>query len=205
MYKPILRALPLAAVLSSATVTRAYAHAFKSGTDLYEQFVEGGSVIVIYPEVLLPLCAAGILVGLWHADGMVRSWPVFALGLILGVPSAVLVGPWIALWLIGLGLLTAFLAALLSRHGKAQCLILAFLTGLVSIMSSLEGHALFELPVFIYLGILFVANIAFVASANLTRMTIDRFQFAAVPIIFRVAASWIATILLLFLAFELRG
>jgi hypothetical protein len=36
-----------------------HAHAFDAGADSYGQFVEGASVILIYPGILLPLLALG--------------------------------------------------------------------------------------------------------------------------------------------------
>ena len=195
----------LAALFLSAATARTEAHAFRSGADFYEQFLEGASVILAYPGTLLPVMAIGILAGLWDRNGMVRAWPAFAAGLVLGMPLSALIGPAIAIWLIALGVLTASLAALLSQHNAIQCLILSFLTGLLAMMVSLEGHGLFELAGFIYVGIFVAANIVFVATANVTRMTIEQFRTAVTSIAFRVFASWIAAMLLLFLAFEWRG
>ncbi|MEL7272147.1 MAG: hypothetical protein AAGK33_01800 [Pseudomonadota bacterium] len=189
----------------SAVPTVANAHAFQSGLDYYEQFLEGASVITLYPQALLPLMALGLLAALWHKDGMARCWPAFAVGLVVGLPLSALVGPWVIPTLMILGLVTAVLAALLSRHHPMPCLALAFLTGLFAMLASLEGHGLFELPLFIYAGILFMANLVFMATANLSRLALDTFTAKPVPIAFRVAASWIATVLVLFLAFQLRG
>lgn len=194
-----------AALFLLATMGRAEAHAFRSGADFYDQFLEGASVVLAYPGILLPLIAVGILAGLWHDDGMACAWPSLTSGLVLGIPLSVFAGPVVAIWLIGLGVLTAVLAALLPRHGTVQVVALAFLTGLLAMMTSLEGHGLFELPAFIYAGIFVAGNFAFVASANLTRMTIERFPADATSILFRVFASWIGAMLLLFLAFEWRG
>lgn len=195
----------LVALIFAVTTGGVQAHAFRSGSDAYAQFLEGTSVILFYPESLLPLVAAGILVGLWHKDGMGWSWPAFAVGLLIGLPLSVLVGPWVKILLMVLGVLTGALAALLPRHNKPEALAIAFATGLFVMLVSLEGHGLFELPLFIYVGILFMANLAFIIPANVTRMSLERFTFDALPIIFRVAASWIATILILLLAFEMRG
>ena len=199
-------AAPLLAVpFLLGTTASAWAHAFQSGADFYEQFQEGGSVILTYPSVLLPLVAAGFLAGLWHTDGMARTFPAFLGGVLLGIPLASFVGPVVGVLLIVLGMATASLAALLTRHHPIECLTLGFATGLLAIMVSLEGHGLFELPFFIHLGIVLLSIVVFVASANLARLSIDRFQHPFVAIGFRVAASWIAAVLLLILAFQFRG
>lgn len=195
----------LAALFLTATTSNAAAHAFRSGAEHYDQFLEGASVILAYAGTLLPLTASGILAGLWHVDGMVRTWPALAAGLLLGLPLSVYASPMIVIGLVALGVVTAVLAALLPHHTAIECRVLAFLTGLLAMMASLEGHGLFELPVLIYAGIILTASFVFVAAANLTRMSIERFPNHVTVIVFRVLASWIAAILLLFLAFQWRG
>lgn len=195
----------LAAAISFAATGHAQAHAFQSGADFYEQFQEGGYVVLAYPGVLLPLVAAGFLAGLWHTDGMARTFPAFIIGLLIGVPAASLVGPVVAILLIVLGIITAALGALLNQHNRLECKTLGFATGLLAAMVSLEGHGLFELPLFIHLGIVILATMVFVGSANLVRLTINRLEHPIITIGFRVAASWIAAMLVLFLAFEFRG
>ncbi|MEM9732408.1 MAG: hypothetical protein AAF903_02855 [Pseudomonadota bacterium] len=189
----------------SAFSTGARAHAFESGLDYYEQFLEGASVITLYPQALLPLMAMGLMAALWDKDGMARCWPAFAGGLFIGLPLSALVGPWVIPALMVLGLVIATLAALLTTHNAVLCMAFAFFIGLFAMLSSLEGHGLFELPVFIYVGIVFMANLAFMGTANLSRLALDSFQAKAVPIAVRVAASWNATVLILFLAFQLRN
>lgn len=183
----------------------AHAHAFRGGLDYYEQFQEGVSVILAYPGTLFPILAVGILVGLWHADGILRALPFFMIGLLIGLPLAALAGPAVALWLIALGFGTAVLAALLPVHHRLEVWILSFATGVLAMVTSLEGHGFFELPVAIHLGIFLAALFAFVASANATRLVVSRFSGPVGTIAFRIAASWIAAALVLFLAFEWRG
>ncbi len=195
----------LAAFWSLALTEQADAHAFRSGLDYYEQFQEGVGVVLAYPGTLFPILALGILIGLWHTDGILRALPFFAAGLVIGLPLAALAGPSVATWLIALGFVTAVLAALLPRHNRLEVLALSFGTGLLAMMTSLEGHGFFELPVAIHLGIVLAALFAFVASANAARMAIMRFAGPVSAIVFRIAASWIAAALILFLAFEWRG
>ena len=195
----------LAALFSCVSLGQAHAHAFKSGQSYYSNFLEGIYVIVAYPGVLLPIIAAGLLAGLWDKNGVTRALPAFSAGIIIGIPVSALVGPQVALALIVLGIVTATLAALLSRHFMIESLSLSFLTGLLAMMTSLEGHGFFELAAFIYVGLIVAAIYVFVALAGSTRMALEKFQSGVTSIVFRVAASWIAASLLLFLAFELRG
>ncbi|MEN0041205.1 MAG: hypothetical protein AAF764_07685 [Pseudomonadota bacterium] len=198
-------AAPCLAVPFLLETTSAWAHAFKSGSDFYEQFQEGGGVILAYPATLLPLLAAGLLVGLWDKDGMARSFPFFAVGILLGIPLASVVGPSVALVCVVLGMIVATLAAVLNKHVAIESFAVAFATGVLTTAVALEGHGLFELPFFIHAGIVVLAIVVFVACANLVRLTMNRFENPIIAIGFRVAASWIAAALLMMLAFELRG
>jgi hydrogenase/urease accessory protein HupE len=62
-----------------------HAHAFDAGADAYGQFVEGAAVILIYPGILLPLLALGLLLSLWREDGLPTVWPVFLAAQVAGV------------------------------------------------------------------------------------------------------------------------
>lgn len=205
MRRPVSGAAVLALSGSLVAAGPAHAHAFRSGLDYYEQFQEGVGVVFAYPGTLFPIVALGVMVGLWQADGIVRSAPVFVAGLFLGVPLAAFVGPSVATGLIGLGVTTAVLAALLPHHHRAIVWSLAAATAVLVSATSLEGHGFLELPVAIHVGILLAALFAFIASANATRLSITRFASPVTAIVFRIAASWIAAALVLFLAFQVRG
>ncbi|SIN90286.1 hypothetical protein [Vannielia litorea] len=194
----------LIGALAALSAARGEAHAFKSGADQYAQFLEGTGVVLGYPALLLPGLALGILLGLWSREGLPRVWPFFLAGLAGGVGLAALVGPWVSPLLMGLGVLTACLAALLPRHTRAEAAALALLTGLLLTAAGLEGHGLFELGAFIHLGLFFGANLALAVPAGLVSMALDRHRAPWVRIGARVAASWIAAILMLMLAFALR-
>ena len=192
-------------VLASALglcAAQAQAHAFKSGTDQYAQFLEGAGIILRYPEMLLPLLALGILLSLWHVEGMLRAWPAFLIGQMVGIGLAALVGPWIALAVLSAGLLTAMLVALLPKHIPIEAMALSLGVGLLVTATSLEGHGFLELPVFIYLGIVFATNLVTASAAAVARLAMERFAEAWMRILWRVAGSWLAAILTLFLAFS---
>lgn len=182
---------------------RAQAHSFRGGAEYYEQFLQGCAVILAYPATLLPLIALGILLSLWRADGMLRAWPVFAGGQVAGIGVAALVGPWILPVMLGLGAGVATLAALLPRQTRPVVLAAAGLTGAISVAISLEGHGFLELSVFIHAGVLYALNMVTVAVAALARLALDRVEAMWMRILWRIAASWIAAILILYLAFTL--
>ncbi len=181
------------------------AHAFSAGADSYAQFVEGASVILIYPAILLPILVLGLLLSLWDVDGLPKAWPIFLGGQFVGLFAAPLVGPGALSAFIGLGVATAALAALLSAIPRGVAFGLAGLTGMGALAMALEGHGLFELPTFTHLGLLFGTNLAAALAASLAGLVLVRFQADWVRIGVRVAASWIGAILLLTLAFELSG
>ncbi|MBF9043218.1 hypothetical protein HKCCE4037_07765 [Rhodobacterales bacterium HKCCE4037] len=194
--------LPL--VLAAAP-SGAAAHSFESGADLYAQFVEGAGVVGTYPAVFLPLLALGLLLTLWQPEGMVRAWPWFLGGQVAGIFVAPFVGEWILPVMMGAGIVVGALAALLPRPMPAVTLPAAALLGVLTLSIGLEGHALFELPVLIHLGLIFGANAAVALAAGISRLALDRVEAEWMRISVRVAASWIAAMLMLILAFTLRG
>jgi len=197
--------LSIGAVAAGLTATRADAHAFEAGADYYEQFVEGAGVVLTYPELLLPVLALGVLLTLWDMDGLPKVWPVYIAGLIGGIFLGAVVGVAIATVLLTVGVVIAALAAVLQRHTQAEAFGLAGLTGLLVMAGSLEGHGLFELGLFIHLGLFFGANVALAVPAGLTRLAFMQSDAAWIRIGARVAASWIGAVLVLILAFTLRG
>jgi hypothetical protein len=48
-----------------------------AGADAYGQFVEGASVMLTFPGIVLPILALGLLLSLWREDGLPKAWPVF--------------------------------------------------------------------------------------------------------------------------------
>lgn len=195
----------IAATALAATGGPARAHSFQTGLDLYEQFVEGAGAVLGYPGTLLLLGALGLLLGLWRRDGMVRAWPAFLAGQAVGIPVAVVVGLWAQNGLLALGVVVAGLGALLSRHHAVEALGLAFLAGLIAMAVNLEGHGLFELPLPIHLGMLLGVNLVPAMAATAVGMSMEKTDAMWLRILWRVLCSWIAAILVLYLAFELSA
>jgi hypothetical protein len=184
---------------------RAVAHAFQGGAEPYAQFVEGAGVILAYPGILLPVLAMGVAISLWQTEGLPRVWPFALAGQVVGVFAAVLAGPWIAMAVMALGVCTAVLAALWPESRRGVITAFCFLSGLGAVSVALEGHGLFELSVFIQLGILFGVNLVLAVGAGAAALTLERVPAAWMQIGWRVVSSWIAAILLLVLAFTIRG
>lgn len=201
----VTRGACVAALALPCLAVEASAHAFQDGVVFYDQFLEGAGVVIGYPGILLPLLSLGLLVSLWDPDGMLRVWPVFAAGQIAGIPAAALAGPGVADLCLALGILTAGLAARLGRHGRAEVMGLAALSGALALAVSLEGHGLFELSVFIHLGLLLGVNLVVAVSAGLTRTVLDLVERPWMRIGWRVAASWLAAVQILLLAFAVAG
>ncbi|MEO0990951.1 MAG: hypothetical protein AAFX00_08390 [Pseudomonadota bacterium] len=190
---------------AGACAGRANAHAFKSGADQYQQFLEGVSVILTYPGLLLPISALGILLGLWKQDGLPHVWAIYIAGLVAGVFLSPFVGPPIAIALMGLGLITAACAALLPRHVYPEAAVLAGLAGLLVSAASFEGHGLFELGAFIHLGIFLGANLALAAPAALIGVLFEKIDAPWTRIGVRILASWTGAILVLMIAFTVSS
>lgn len=184
---------------------RADAHAFQGGAEPYAQFIEGAGVIVTSPGILLPIVAMGIAISLWDTDGLPRVWPHAIIGQIIGVVLGPLVGVWIAAVFIGLGVVIACLAALWPENRHPVIAAFTGLIGLAAMATALQGHGLFDLSVFIQLGILFAANMILAAGAGAAALALDKVPAPWMRIGWRVVASWIGAILMLFLAFGLRG
>ena len=197
--------LPLAALAIIGLATPALAHSFLPEGGFYDRFIEGALVVLAYPATLLPLVAAGLLASLWHPDGLLRIWPVMIAGQAVGVGVAALVGTWVLPVMMGAGVTVATLAALLPSHSALIVYVAAAITGLLALAVSLEGHGLFELPLAIHLGIFVAANVAVALGAGLPGATLEGNDKAWVRIAWRVAASWIAAVLVLYLAFTLAG
>lgn len=181
------------------------AHAFSAGTDFYTQFLEGAGAVLGDLRILLPLLALGVLLELWRERGMVTGWPVFLAGQFAGIAIGGMVGPWIIPVAMVIGILTAALAALWPGVPRFAVYGGAFLTGACVIGASLEGHGYFQLPFFIHAGIFFGANLACAFMAGCVLMILERFHQEWLRIGWRITASWIGAILLLYLAFVLRG
>ena len=179
----------------------AHAHSFGTGADAFTAFVEGSGTVLFSPVTLLPCLSLGLLLSLWQVEGMLKAWPLLILGHIAGFLLAPAVGPWVIPAQVALGTGAATLAALLPRHVRAEAFVLTLATGLLTMSVSLEGHAWFELPLTIYLGIFAAASFAVAAGAGLARLAVENIRSTWAWVGLRVAGSWLAAIQLLMLAF----
>jgi len=195
------RRICLLAAASGLFAARADAHSFHSGADFYAQFLEGASVVVMYPETLLPLLALGVLISLWHPEGMVRAWPAFLAGQVIGIPLASLVGTWVVPVVLGAGILTGALAALLTQQVRAAVLGVSLGLGALVTATCLEGHGFLELPVFIHLGVLAAANLVTVWVAGIAHIALAQVEALWMRILWRIVGSWLAAIMTILFAF----
>ncbi|MEC7761015.1 MAG: hypothetical protein VX874_03755 [Pseudomonadota bacterium] len=202
-----MRRLTLPAALTAALIPgAAQAHAFKTGADSYGAFLEGAGVILGYPGLILPLATLAVTLALWKTEGMVAAWPAFLVGQIVGMALAPVVGLWAALLPLAFGLVLGALAAVVTLDRLGQALpILAGLMGAAVMAAALEGHSFTEIGVSIRLGLFVAVNVATAAIAGVVRVILERWGGQVARIGVRVAASWLAAILVLYLAFAVAG
>lgn len=181
----------------------AEAHNFKTGT-AYPQIVEGAGATLNDPVALLTLIPIGLMCVLWRQeDGLPRIWLALLAGMIVGVFAAPFGSPAIAVPSLALGLLCAGLAILMWNYPQPLVWGLAFLSGLLAIMSTLEGHVLAELPIPIIIGILIGANIAVVVAAGIVKIVLDRVHYSWNRLAMRILSSWTAAVTVMLLAFHI--
>ena len=181
----------------------AQAHSFLAEGGAYDMFVEGTTVILKDVRLLLPIVALGLLIALWKADGLISAWPANIVGNVLGVPLALLVNDTIILIYLLIGVLVALVAALTPKRNASEIRGLAFVLGFVSMLSALEGHEFFELPIAIYLGLIFGINLVLAATANISGLILSTFRAKWVEISIRAICSWTAAIGILIIAVEI--
>ncbi|WP_204318695.1 hypothetical protein [Pseudooceanicola aestuarii] len=184
---------------------RVSAHAFAAGSDSYDAFTEGAGSVLLYPEVLLPLVALALLAVLHRAEALPRVMPLLLAGAGLALLLAPRLGEGTAPAAMGFGIVLAALAALVpNRLPRPALAVLALTTGGLSLSSLLHGQDLSALPVTLLLGVLFAALLLPMTVGGAARLVMQGTGgWRAIAL--RVAASWIAAILLLMLAFTLRG
>lgn len=202
MMQRWLRAAPVALMLAPDP---ARAHAFGVYDSAYNAFIEGAGVFLASPGLLLPILALAVALGLWREEGLLAVWVPVLLATLAGIALAPYAGPWAALPPLAFGLVVAALAALVppNRFAPARP-VLAVLTALAAMVAALEGHGWSEVAPATRAGLLFGLHAALAAGAGLVRITRTAFPHRATDILWRVVASWLAAILLLFVAFTLR-
>lgn len=200
-----LRKVALAVAAASIAAAPAHAHAFNADADWYGQFLEAAGVVLGLPQLILPIAALGIFLALWDLDGLPKAWPAYLAGQVAGLGLAPSVGPAVAVAPVIVGAIAGIAGALGWPRSRLAALSIAFAMGTAVFASSFEGHGFLALSVYIHVGFLFAANVAVAAVAGLARVTFDASDAAWVRIGWRIAASWLAAILVLFAAFSLAG
>lgn len=190
------------AALLSLAPGAASAHAFSTGRDAYGRFLEGAGTVLGGPGLLLPVLALALMVALWREEGLLDAWPLALAGSLAGLAAAPFVGPWVGFSALGIGIVIAVLAAL-APLGRLSAAIpwLGALVLFAVLASALEGHPFAEVTLATRIGALFGAHFALAAFAGLVRVVRDAFRYPWVTILWRVIASWIAAILVLYFAF----
>ena len=201
--KCLSRYLPITIGVATLWPSGAFAHAFKTGS-AYPQFIEGTAASIGSPVILLTLIPVGILASAWRENGMLLMWPALMVGMLVGIPLATLASPSIAIAALVIGTLAGALTALALAYPHMLVVAFGGLGGILSSMVSLEGHALGELPIPIYAGILFGAMLCAVIPAGLVQLLVQKFTQSWVRIGVRVLGSWSAAIAAMLLAFQLR-
>ncbi len=82
---------------------------------------------------------------------------------------------------------------------------LAGLVGFATVAAALEGHRFAEVSLAARAGLLLAIHGSLAGGAVLLRLSLAAMPHPATAMLWRVAASWIAAILVLYLAFGLRG
>jgi len=181
-------------------------HAFQAGAAGYDAFVEGAASAAAFPPALVALLAAGLMLALWRADGMVAAWPAFLVGQLAGLALAAAVpGGWQALALPLAALLCGLWAALAPGRGGRALWLPAALAGLAAMAGPLEGHPPGTLPPILLAGLAFGGNLVIAASAGLGTLLLQHAPRAPAAIALRIAASWSAAAALMLLAFLVSG
>lgn len=193
------------AVCASLFPAAASAHSFDAGADAFAQVGDGLAVVLTYPAALFPLLSLGLLLGLWCDRQLRMAGMWFVAGQVVGLLTAPLVGSLIDPTALTLGIGVAICATLAPGVSRSFAPMLAAAVGWAAIAVAFVGHGLFELPVTIHAGIIIAVNLLIFSVVGNTRFLTDRFRAAWVKLALRIAASWIAAIQILSLAFMLSA
>ena len=181
----------------------AEAHNFKTGTAL-PQIIEAIGAALNDPVLLLTLVPLGLLASIWRTEGLLDIWVPAALGVLAGIPLATIATPWFAVPALLVGVSCAVLAVLARDYKPVLLKGLAFVAGLFGMLSVLEGHGFFELPLPIYIGLFIGANAAFVMAAAIARAVLANLPQVIARIAARILSSWTAAIALMLMAFQIQ-
>lgn len=181
----------------------ALAHGFAPNVPFHIRVFDGIEDVLSNPAALLPLIALGLLIGLWERRVTVNVWAVLIFSQLLGPALAATTADWILPALLGTGVLVAALAALLPTHTAREVQLATAATCALAVAATLDGHGPFDTPFASLLGILIAVNLTVGIAAILPREVMALSSAVWLRILWRVAASWIAAALILYLAFIL--
>lgn len=192
----------VAAWLAMAPVAIAQTAPPEAGPTALTRLLEGADTVLGGPGLILPVLALALMLGLWETRGLRRGGPAATVGALAGVALAPFSGPWVGLAVLGVGALVGGLAALvpLRRLGRAIPLLAAMLMAMV-LASALEGNPFGEVTMATRVGAFVATLFALGAAAGLVTFTRRRWPHPVVTILWRVAASWVTAILLIYLAY----
>ena len=176
------------------------AHSFIGEGGAYDIFVEGAGVVFSDIRLILPLIAVGLMVALWQIDGLISVWPAMIVGNFIGIPLAIISTTAAYQIFTALGLIVAIIAAVKPDRLKPEILFVTFVISVGAMMCALQGHKFLELPLMIYLGIIFGTNLTLAMSANGAGLFLRSITSSWAKIIIRALASWVAAMSLLILA-----
>ena len=176
------------------------AHSFIGEGGAYDIFVEGAGVVLSDIRLILPLIAVGLMVALWQIDGLISVWPAMIVGNFIGIPLAIIATTAAYQIFTALGLIVAIIAAVKPDRLKPEILFVTFVISVGAMMCALQGHKFLELPLMIYLGIIFGTNLTLAMSANGAGLFLRSITSSWAKIIIRALASWVAAMSLLILA-----
>jgi hypothetical protein len=140
------------------------------------------------------------MVALWQIDGLISVWPAMIVGNFIGIPLAIISTTAAYQIFTALGLIVAIIAAVKPDRLKPEILFVTFVISVGAMMCALQGHKFLELPLMIYLGIIFGTNLTLAMSANGAGLFLRSITSSWAKIIIRALASWVAAMSLLILA-----
>ena len=182
----------------------AYAHAFESGQDAYELFLQGISQPWLMLPVAVLLLGLGILTGIWRTEGVIVVWPAMIVGALLGLGLGPFVPQVEVVWLMGLALVVSIMGLIAL---PLPSLAMAGLAALATVLPSrflMETHVFGELPLPFLIGMGIGITTCAALAAGVVQVTREQIGHAAVLIGWRALISWVGAIAILMLAFELR-
>ncbi|MEL6968402.1 MAG: hypothetical protein AAGM04_13570, partial [Pseudomonadota bacterium] len=170
--------------------TGASAHDFGVGKNAYEDFLVGNQAIFSDLPVLLGALAAGLLAGIWKADGFPALWLSLIVGLVVGSLVGFFGAPpplvitYVTIILVGLLGAAALNLPLVPMRG------IFFLAGGVFSNAVFSGHTPAEIAPLAYVGIFFAINFLIASTARLVYLTRENLPYTWVPIAWRAGSSW---------------